>query len=197
MVAQAAGGGGLQQQHHQHHHGSAYAAGGARGKAALSEAKRNAEALFESRTVAEIREVRSSSVHVAGIPAHWSVGGSAIAPLLRAPLSQIEARTRKDIEAKKQQLRQLVGDSYRSVTCCGVTRRAGSRAVHKAFDLHLQRAAQVGTPAVAIASARRDLIDSADKIVNMAGNCGAILQNIKDIQVRARPPPMSATCRRL
>mmetsp|Transcript_34672 Transcript_34672/g.87742 ORF Transcript_34672/g.87742 Transcript_34672/m.87742 type:complete len:1232 (-) Transcript_34672:139-3834(-) len=73
-----------------------------------SEAKRNAEALFESRTVAEIRE--------------------------------IENRTRKDIDVKKQQLRQLVGDSY------------------------------------------RDLIDSADKIVSIATNCGHILNNVKSIQ---------------
>jgi len=49
----------------------------------ILEAKRRAEALFETKTVAEIRE--------------------------------IEGRTRKDIELKKQQLRQLVGDSYRDL----------------------------------------------------------------------------------
>ncbi|GFH06601.1 uncharacterized protein HaLaN_01258, partial [Haematococcus lacustris] len=74
----------------------------------LSEAKRSAEALFEARSVAEIRE--------------------------------IEGRTRKDIDLKKHQLRQLVGDSY------------------------------------------RDLIGSADRIVSIARDCGATLDNIKAIQ---------------
>ena len=44
---------------------------------------RNAEILFESRTVSEIRDV--------------------------------EARTRRDIEEKKEELRQLVGASYRDL----------------------------------------------------------------------------------
>eukprot|EP00798_Chlamydomonas_sp_ICE-L_P025620 gene25620-11274_t len=54
-----------------------------RPKQNVSEAKRNAEALFENKTVSDIRE--------------------------------IELRTRKDIESKKLQLRQLVGDSYRDL----------------------------------------------------------------------------------
>lgn len=76
----------------------------------LSVAARNAEALFEAKTVGEIRQVGQ---HLYPPPTN---------PLLlraRAPDHpcpvQIEARTRQDIEDKNLQLRQLVGDSYRWV----------------------------------------------------------------------------------
>ncbi len=94
--------------------GAAAGGGGGRslGGKGLSEAKRNAEGLFESRTVAEIREVTSPrSCMRDPVGVLW---GPAKAQLLACwGWSQIESRTRKDIEGKKQQLRQLVGDSYR------------------------------------------------------------------------------------
>eukprot|EP00240_Pyramimonas_obovata_P004919 CAMPEP_0118935450 /NCGR_PEP_ID=MMETSP1169-20130426/15650_1 /TAXON_ID=36882 /ORGANISM="Pyramimonas obovata, Strain CCMP722" /LENGTH=399 /DNA_ID=CAMNT_0006878493 /DNA_START=206 /DNA_END=1401 /DNA_ORIENTATION=+ len=71
-------------------------------------AQKNAETLFETRLVAEIR--------------------------------QIEARTRSEIDEKKEELRQLVGNSY------------------------------------------RDLIESADKIVDMKNTCCAVVGHVGEMQ---------------
>ena len=79
--------------------------GGQLGKQNTSEAKRNAEALFENKPVADIREVCRL-----GNNQENSIWGDEVMDSL---CLQIEARTRKDIEVKKLQLRQLVGDSYR------------------------------------------------------------------------------------
>eukprot|EP00271_Cylindrocystis_brebissonii_P017546 TRINITY_DN4607_c0_g1_i1.p1 TRINITY_DN4607_c0_g1~~TRINITY_DN4607_c0_g1_i1.p1 ORF type:complete len:1175 (+),score=261.37 TRINITY_DN4607_c0_g1_i1:609-4133(+) len=76
--------------------------------AGVGGASRNAEGLFETRTVVEIREV--------------------------------EARTRVDIEEKKEELRQLVGASY------------------------------------------RDLIESADSILEMRRSCDAVVANIRAME---------------
>lgn len=75
----------------------------------LSVAARNAEALFEAKTVGEIRQVRvHSSCSVLSQPTPL-----ALVVHHYQHAVQIEARTRQDIEEKNLQLRQLVGDSYR------------------------------------------------------------------------------------
>lgn len=102
----------------------------------LSLAARNAEALFEAKNVAEIRQVCEQ--HARAVPrGGWQLlwrARSALAARaaarrqpLRQPLcdtchvllaclrTQIEARTQQDIEEKNLQLRQLVGDSHRYV----------------------------------------------------------------------------------
>ncbi len=89
-------------------------------KSLFSEAKRRAEQLFESSTVAEIREVRvyaQQQCYSRGEAARTSRDRSSGSGH-RAGL-QIESKTRADIEAKKNQLRQLVGDSYRSAVGAG------------------------------------------------------------------------------
>jgi hypothetical protein len=71
----------------------------------LSAAARSAEQLFETKNVADIREVSRSTCRAAYT---YRVDQPTV-----CDAAQIEARTRKDIEGKSLQLRQLVGDSYR------------------------------------------------------------------------------------
>ena len=72
----------------------------------ISEAQRNAEALFESHTVVDIREVSKTAFQDG---AHFQV----VAFNRRMHTLQVETKTAVDIEEKKKQLRQLVGGSYR------------------------------------------------------------------------------------
>ena len=75
----------------------------------ISEAQRNAESLFESHTVVEIREVSRTAFQDVMCRANFqdvSFNG-------RMHTMQVETRTAVDIEEKKKQLRQLVGGSYR------------------------------------------------------------------------------------
>ncbi len=74
-----------------------------------SEVKRTAEALFESKTISEIREVGSMFLN------NSSIRSSSCALLSNYYDPQIEKKTRRDVDLKKQQLKQLVGDSYRRV----------------------------------------------------------------------------------
>ena len=69
------------------------------------DAQRNAEHLFESQSIAQIREVGRvcpSALSFARLNLHVCV-------------EQVETKARNDIEDKKHQLRQLVGGSYRCV----------------------------------------------------------------------------------
>lgn len=91
---------------------------------------------------------------------------AATAPQLlpQQPSRQVEARTRQEIEEKKQQLRHVVGDSYRCAhgrTCLGDCCRA------------------VRTLLSALC---RDLISSADTIVDISRSCHRVVEVISSLQ---------------
>lgn len=86
----------------------------------ISEAQRNAESLFESNTVVEIREVSKTAFQDAMCKAnHQDVALNS-----RMHITQVETKAAVDIEEKKKQLRQLVGGSYRLLfalsPCCNL-----------------------------------------------------------------------------
>jgi hypothetical protein len=84
---------------------------GGRGvKKTTSSAQLHAEKLFEAKPIADIREVNLSLLQILRTIFH------------RRSNLQIEKRTRSDIDSKKQQLRQLVGGSYKyfSKLCWGI-----------------------------------------------------------------------------
>ena len=88
----------------------------------ISEAQRNAESLFESHTVVEIREVSKTAFQDVMCKANFQD----VALNSRMHIMQVETKTAVDIEEKKKQLRQLVGGSYRllsdpaSSPCCNL-----------------------------------------------------------------------------
>ena len=69
----------------------------------MRDADKSAESLFESQSIAQIREVRYVQQHATYLNS----------PLNYTVFCQVETKARTDIEDKKQQLRQLVGSSYR------------------------------------------------------------------------------------
>jgi hypothetical protein len=105
--------------------GPGVARGGGLYKAPGSQAQRQAETLFETRNVVEIREVSKQAASRPRDRRGAAKRGAPLPAARRALLcpgctdqrrpqpAQIEARTRQDIADKSLQLRQRVGDSHR------------------------------------------------------------------------------------
>lgn len=95
--------------------------GGVVRQKAINPAQRNAETLFETKNVVEIREVSEQrpsgadllSLRLFAVALLCGERTSHCSLVLSRARLQIEARTRKDIADKSVQLRQRVGDSHR------------------------------------------------------------------------------------
>jgi hypothetical protein len=95
---------------------------------------------------------------------------------------QIEARTRQDIEDKKQQLRLAVGDSYRLA-------KNGLFATNQR-SLLLTSLGKVLL--LLIPSSCRDLISSADTIVNIARQSDNVVQSLDSLEERLQKLSVAA-----
>ncbi len=105
-------------------------------------------------------------------------GGAQTPPPLR-PAPQVETKTRHEIEQKKQQLRQVVGDSYRQAP---LPRRLRL----PPLGLHLVAITLFGAacpPSIPLPNCR-DLISSADTIIDISRSCHRLVDLSGGLQVR-------------
>ena len=84
---------------------------------------------------------------------------------------EVELKTKAEIEGKKQQLKLLVGNSYRCKQQLEISSASLTLVVLKSMHAH----------------ACRDLISGADQILEMAHCCDRVLANISSIQVGRMP----------
>lgn len=110
-------------------------------------------------------------------------------PAATRPAPQVETKTRHEIEQKKQQLRQVVGDSYRQAWVPRRRLRLRLRLpplerclCHPSRLLRRNRTCP-----------RRDLISSADTIIDISRSCHRLVDLAGSLQVRQ--PSVAVWCR--
>lgn len=155
------------------------------------------EKLFQTSSIAAVREVRAlrcqrSPARTAPRCRRWLCHASTCPVfLLRAADAQVETKTRHEIEEKKKQLRSVVGDSYRCARCgsgrvgwlaprlarTGLARASPARLpvqLHSCLPPRPRASpccpARPRIPPHSLTS-RRDLISSADTIIDISRSC--------------------------